>query len=109
MDKNFKLNLTEDMVVDVQVLGAEVDVRTHVVNAMFEAHKNDADASIITSVPFKAYQKELMEYKLKYDNAVKELGDKLIPIVQEELKLDDVSFNWNIDDFSKLEVEIELK
>lgn len=109
MNNNFKLNLTEDMIADVQTLGAEIDVRTHIIDAIFEAHKNDVDSSIITSTLFKTYQNELMEYKLKYDKAVKELGDKIIPMVQEKLKSDDVTFDWNIQDFSKLEVEIQLK
>lgn len=106
MDKNFKLNLSEDMLTEVQSLGAEVDVRTHVINAMFEAHKNDTDTSIIFSAPFKAYQKELMDYKMQYDKAVKDLGDKIIPMVQEKFNSDDVTFDWNISDFSKLEAEI---
>lgn len=106
MNNNFMLKLTEDMVVDVQALGAEVDVRTHVINAMFEAHKNDTDASILFSVPFKAYQKELIEYKMQYDKAVKDLGDKIIPMVQEKLNSDNLTFDWNISDFSKLEAEI---
>lgn len=109
MEKNFKLKLTEEMVAEVQALGAEVDTRVHVINSMFETHKNAADDSVFTSVPFMSYQKSLQEYKTKYDAAVKALGDKIIPMVQEHLGVEDVNFDWNIEDFTNLEVEITLK
>ena len=109
MKEKFNLKLTEEMVAEVRAIGAEVDVRVYVIEHMFEAHKNDVDSSIVTSIPFKAYQKELMEYKLKYDAAVKTLGDKIIPMVQEHLGVEDVNFDWNIEDFTNLEVAITVK
>lgn len=110
MEKNFKLKLTEEMVAEVQALGAEVDTRVHVINSMFETHKTAADDSVFTSVPFMSYQKSLQEYKTKYDAAVKALGDNvIIPMVQEHLGVEDVNFDWNIEDFTKLEVDITLK
>ena len=107
--RNFKLQLTEDMITEVQALGAEVDARVHLIDAMFENHKNDPDDSVFTSPAFVSYQKGLTEYKKKYENAVRALGDKIIPMVQEYLGEEDVTFDWNIDDFSKLEVDITLK
>lgn len=109
MEKNFKLQLTEDMVKELQVLGAEVDARTYIIDSMFENHKTDGDDSIFTSVPFRAYQKELIEFRRKYDKEVEALGMKLIPMVQEYLGVDDVDFDWEIKDFSDLEVEIRVK
>lgn len=110
MEKNFKLKLTEDMVKEVQALGAEVDTRSYVINSIFDTHKTDTDNSIFTSVPFKLYQKELFEYRQQYDNAVKKLGDEhIIPMVKEYLGVDDVEFDWKIDDFTSLEVDITLK
>lgn len=110
MEKNFKLKLTEEMVKDVQTLGAEVDARVYVIDSMFDAHKTDTDNSIFASVPFNMYQRELVLYKQKYDQAVKELGDKyIIPMVKEHLGVDNVDFDWRIDDFTTLEVNITLK
>lgn len=110
MEKNFKLKLTEEMVKDVQTLGAEVDARVYVIDSMFDAHKTDTDNSIFVSVPFNMYQRELVLYKQKYDQAVKELGDKyIIPMVKEHLGVDNVDFDWRIDDFTTLEVNITLK
>ena len=110
MEKNFKLKLTEEMVKDVQALGAEVDARVYVIDSMFDSHKNDTDNSIFTSVPFRSYQQELIEYRRKYDNAVRELGDKyIIPMVREHLGVDTVDFDWRIDDFTTLEVTVTLK
>ena len=110
MEKNFKLKLTEEMVKDVQTLGAEVDARVYVIDSMFDTHKTDTDNSIFASVPFNMYQRELVLYKQKYDQAVKELGDKyIIPMVREHLGVDNVDFDWRIDDFTTLEVDITLK
>ena len=76
---------------------------------MFENHKTDTDNSIFTSVPFQAYQKELIEYRRAYDKEVERLGEKLIPMVQEYLGIDEIDFDWRVEDFSKLEVEITVK
>ena len=110
MEKNFKLKLTEDMVKEVQALGAEVDTRTYVINSIFDTHKTDTDNSIFTSVPFRMYQKELYEYRQQYDAAVKKLGDEhIIPMVQEHLGVESVDFDWKIENFADLEVLITLK
>ena len=109
MEKNFKLQLTEDMVRELQVLGAEVDARAYIIDSMFENHKTDTDDSMFTSVPFRAYQKELIDYRRKYDKEVEALGMKLIPMVQEHLGEDNIDFDWEIKDFSDLEVEITIK
>ena len=79
VEKVFNLKLTEDMVRELQVLGAEVDARAYVIDSMFENHKTDTDNSVFTSVPFQAYQKELIEYRRAYDKEVERLGEKLIP------------------------------
>lgn len=109
VEKVFNLKLTEDMVRELQVLGAEVDARAYVIDSMFENHKTDTDNSVFTSVPFQAYQKELIEYRRAYDKEVERLGEKLIPMVQEYLGIDEIDFDWRIEDFSKLEVEITVK
>ena len=70
--RNFKLQLTEDMIAEVQALGAEVDARVHLIDAMFENHKNDPDDSVFTSPAFVSYQRGLTEYKKKYENGPSE-------------------------------------
>lgn len=110
MEKSFVLKLTEEMVKEVQALGAEVDARAYVIDSMFDSHKSDTDNSIFTSVPFRMYQKELYEYRQQYDAAVKKLGDDhIIPMVQEHLGVESVDFDWKIENFADLEVLITLK
>lgn len=109
MEKNFKLKVTEDMIKDIQTYKSEIDARTYVIDSMFENHKDDKDNTIFISVPFKHYQRELFEYKMKYEKAIEELGSKLIPMVQEHVGKEKVNFDWTIEDFSKLEVEIYMK
>ena len=46
---------------------------------------------------------------ITYDKEVERLGEKLIPMVQEYLGIDEIDFDWRVEDFSKLEVEITVK
>ena len=109
MKKNFKLEITADMIEDLKTYKTEIDIMTYVIDNLFEVHKDDVDYSFFTSVPFKSYQKELYEYKIKYDKAIEEFNTKLIPMVQEHLGKKKVNFEWYIDDFSKLEIDIYMK
>ena len=109
MKKNFKLEITADMIEDLKTYKTEIDTMTYVIDNLFEIHKDDNDYSFFESVPFKSYQKELYEYKIKYDKAIEEFNSKLIPIVQEHLGKNKVNFEWYIEDFSKLEIDIYMK
>ena len=109
MKKNFKLEITADMIEDLKTYKTEIDTMTYVIDNLFEIHKDDIDYSFFKSVPFKSYQKELYEYKIKYDKAIEEFNTKLIPMVQEHLGKNKVNFEWYIDDFSKLEIDIYMK
>lgn len=109
MKKNFKLEITSDMIKDLKTYKTEIDTMTYVIDNLFETHKDDIDYSFFKSVPFKSYQKELYEYKIKYDKAIEEFNTKLIPMVQEHLGKKKVNFHWYIDDFSKLEIDIYMK
>jgi hypothetical protein len=41
--------------------------------------------------------------------AVTKLGEKLIPFVVEKTGIEDPKFDWKIDDFTSLEVEITMR
>ena len=44
-----------------------------------------------------------------FDDLIEELGSKLIPMVQEHVGKEKVNFDWTIEDFLKLEVDIYMK
>lgn len=101
MEKEFTIELNQKEVDYIQRIGYEIDTRVYLIDRMFDMHKNDTDASLFDSVPFKKYHKELEERKAEFDMAVKKLGEDVIkPVVCKKLGVDDVNFNFEIPDFS---------
>lgn len=107
--ETFKITIPQELVDYVQRLGRDIDSRVYLIDRMFDNHRNDEDAAILDSVPFKKYHKEFEELKAEYDLAVSELGNKIIPFVAEKTGNDDPKFDWRIDDFSSLEVTITMR
>jgi hypothetical protein len=107
--KMFKITIPQELVDYVQRLGRDVDSRVYLIDRMFYNHRNDEDTNMFDSVPFKKYQKEFEELKAEYDMAVSKLGEKLIPFVTEKTGIEDPKFDWKIDDFASLEVEITMR
>jgi len=107
--ETFKITIPQELVDYVQRLGRDVDSRVYLIDRMFYNHRNDEDTNMFDSVPFKKYQKEFEELKAEYDMAVDKLGEKLIPFVVEKTGIEDPKFDWKIDDFTSLEVEITMR
>lgn len=106
--KKFTIELTQELVDYVQRVGYEVDTRVYLIDRMFDMHKNDTDLSFFDSVPFKKYHEELEQKKAEYDMAVKQLGEKLKPVVCEMVGREDVNFNFEIPDFNDLKAYITV-
>ena len=43
MNKNFKLEITADMIEDLKIYKTEIDTMTYVIDNLFEVHKDDID------------------------------------------------------------------
>ena len=108
MDKQFTLVVENDLVDYLQRLGSDIDSRLAVIDRMFVNHKDDTDASVFESVPWKKYSKELEEVQAEYTIAKDEFSKVLIPIVEKETGISGVAFSWRIEDFKECEVIITL-
>lgn len=108
MEKSFYLPVTQEMCNYLQRLGSAVDARLEVINRLFTSHKDDTDASVLTSVPFKTYQKEFEDLNAEYSLAKDALSNELRPIVEDKVGKTGISFNWQIEDFNSEQVRIDI-
>ena len=108
-NKEFTLKINDEKLFNyLQRLGFDIDSRLAVIDRMFTTHKNDQDASVFESVPFKKYSKELEELQAEYTMAKDEFSKILLPIELEKLGANDVTFDWRIDNFADKEVIITV-
>lgn len=108
MAKTFYLEISEETCNYLQRLGMEVDGRLEVINRLFTNHASDTDASVLTSVPFKTYQKEYEEINAEYALAKNTLSNELQDRVDKKLNKKNVKFNWLIEDFNEHKVKIDV-
>ena len=108
MKKQFTIVVQNEVVDYLQRLGYDIDSRLAVIDRLFTTHKDDTDASVFSSVPFKTYSKELEELQAEYAMAKDEFSEILKPIIQEKLGIPDVTFEWKIVNFKDAEVVITV-
>lgn len=77
--KNIEINVERKKLEYLEALYYDYRAKQDLLNSIFELHKFDEDDSIITSVPFKVYEKAFAEAKVKYDHAMKEIQNTYIP------------------------------
>ena len=106
--KKYTLPVSEETVNYFQRLEYDIDTRLSVIDRLFTNHKDDKDASLFDSVPFKTYSKQLDDVRAEYALAKDEFTKSLIPLIKEKERRDDVDFDWKINDFSTLLVEITI-
>lgn len=106
--KTFYLEVKEETCNYLQRLGMGVDARLEIMNRLFTSHANDPDDSVLTSVPFKTYQREFEELNAEYTIAKETFGKEIRPIVEEKVGKKDIAFNWTIEDFNEHKVKIEI-
>lgn len=107
--KEFKIEVDQEAMNYLQRLSFEVEGRLEVINRLFTNHANDTDASVLTSVPFKTYQKEFEEANASYNIAKDEFGKKIRPIVESTVGQTDIDFDWMIEDFTQPYVKITVR
>lgn len=100
MKKEFTLELNEETCNYLQRLSYEVMTRKDVVTNMLQMAKDDVDASVLDSIPFKRYHKLLEEAEYAYDIAKMELENHVKPLVLEH-EGKDVPFSWQVRDFNE--------
>lgn len=108
MKNTFTLKVENKLVDYLQRLGFDIDSRLAVIDRMFMNHKDDTDASVFESIPWKKYSKELEDVQAEYSIAKDEFSKLLIPIVEKETGVSGVSFNWKIENFKDGEVIITI-
>ena len=108
MKNTFTLKVENKLVDYLQRLGFDIDSRLAVIDRMFMNHKDDTDASVFESIPWKKYSKELEDVQAEYSIAKDEFSRLLIPIVEKETGVSGVSFSWKIENFKDGEVIITI-
>lgn len=99
--KNIKVIKVDKKVIDMlQACYEDYRAKQDIITMIFELHKYDTDASVVESAPFKHYEKQFMESKIKYDTTMEEIRQKYIP---EELKI--IDYRYDVD-FDKCTINI---
>lgn len=107
--EKFYVEFNEEQGNYLQRLGAEVDGKIFLIDRMFANHAADTDTALFDSIPFKYYHKEYEKAYTAWDLAKKAFKeDVLDPIVKEKTGLDNVQYNWKIDNFKSGLCEISI-
>ena len=79
--KNYfkQIKLNEDVVDYVQAAFEDYQAKQDLITMIFELHKHDEDGSVVESAPFKSYEKQFMEAKIKYDTMMSTIQKTYIP------------------------------
>lgn len=104
--KTYYLDIEKKTCDYLQRLEFEIRTSTNVITKLITQAKDDSDASVLDGIPFKTYHKNLEKSEYEYQLAKDELTDYLRPIVQEKEGDENVSFNWNLEDFRVPRVKI---
>jgi hypothetical protein len=109
-EKEFTVEISEDAANYLQRFDIDIDTRLSVIDRLFYNHKDDEDTSLFDSSAYKKYTKELEELRFQYNIAKNEFTEKLMPIVAEKVgvPVEEVKFNWRIDDFLANEAIITI-
>lgn len=106
--KTYEVEISQELANYLQRLGYEVDTRLSIIDRLFTNHKDDTDASVFESVPFKTYSKQLEDVQAEYNMAKDKMTEYLRPLVAETegVPEEEVLFDWRIDDFNSLKATI---
>lgn len=90
--KVIEIKVEKEMAETLEALFYDYRAKQDIINSVFDLHKYDDDALVVSSVPFKAYEKAFAEAKVKYDEAMDIIQDTYIP---QELR--DAGCRWEMD------------
>lgn len=106
--QTFNITIDEKTSNYLERLTYETGYMKDIIDHIFISHKNDADASLFDSVPWKTYMKKYQEAFAEFDMAKEKLTEELMPIVKEKLNKEIVSFTWRIVNFNDNLIEIQV-
>lgn len=93
--KKVNIAIDEEIVNKIQLKDFEMQASKDVIAVLLDTHTLDADAKLVASPVFAAYQKRLVEAKAAFERA----KDEMITYhVDEELRKQ--ILNWNLDYYS---------
>ena len=105
----FKVKMTQEQANYLQKLGIEVDAKAFLIDRMLANHTQDTDTSMFESAPFKHFMKEFENAHMSFELAKEEFRREwLDKAVKEKTGLENVQYNWMINDYSSLECEVTL-
>lgn len=112
MSKSYYVDVPQEFCDKLQKTGYEVEAIMSIIDRMFQNHKEDKDASLFESVPWKHYMKQFEELNGRYSEEKNELNKYLSPIIREKEGISDddtdFSFYWNIEDFYEKRARITI-
>lgn len=96
--KSVEIKVEKGILETLEALFYDYRAKQDIINSVFDLHKFDQDAYVISSVPFRTYEKAFAEAKVKYDAAMDMVRDTYIP---QDLR--EAGCRWEVDfDESKL-------
>lgn len=104
----FYLPISQETCDYLQRLSIEREGKLEIINRLFSNHAKDTNDEVLTSIPFKSYEKEFRMVNAEFDLAKRELSNELTPVVQKTSGIENVKFNWEIEDFSVPKVRIDI-
>lgn len=90
--KEFKIEIKREISEYLERLSFEISSRSDIITMLIENHRNDNDASVLSSEAFKAYSEQLTSAKAAFEIAKREFEDTQIPDVFKDHK-----YEWSLD------------
>lgn len=90
-----KISMDKSIVEMLQAYYEDYRAKQDLLTMIFELHKHDEDGSVVESAPFKSYEKQFMEAKIKYDTMMSTIQKTYIP---KEYQKDIYRFEVNFDE-----------
>ena len=88
-------------------LNYEINSYGVIIDRLISSHLNDAN--FLNSEIWKTYYNNFVSTNKQYEQAKNEFTSYLMPIVRENENNPNLSFSWNIEDFSTKTVEIIIE
>lgn len=77
--KAVEIRVEKGMLETLEARYYDYRAKQDIINSVFDLHKFDNDALVVSSAPFRAFEKAFAEAKVKYDAAMDMVRDTYIP------------------------------
>lgn len=98
--KEIILDINKETCDYLQRLTFEIEANKSVITRLLSDAKDDVDASVLESIPFKTYHKKMEESMYMYETAKNELTNEF------KERLGSNNFTWFIDNFSEAKARV---